>query len=74
MDSRMVDNEDQRQDRKEIPESPTLSGNHENMERSRQLPNRAERRRIAKRRGVFKHQGLWPYINKRASNDKQDQN
>ncbi len=55
MDMRMVDNEDQRDDRK-----VQAGGGKPEMTR---LPNRRQRRLIAKRRGVFKHPGAWPYIN-----------
>lgn len=57
MDKNMVDDPDKRHDRKSI-DNPA----------PRPLPNREQRRKIAKRRGVFKHNGLWPYINNRSSN------
>lgn len=60
MDMRMVDNEDQREDRKQ------QAGSDAKPE-MRRLPNRRERRMIAKRRGIFKKPGLWGYVNTRVS-------
>jgi hypothetical protein len=57
-DMHMVDNEDQRDDRKlreELKENPDAHVHS--------VPNRRQRRMIAKRRGVFKRPGLWGYIN-----------
>lgn len=63
-DMHMVDNEEQRDDRKlQAGEAPAPG--------MRQLPNRKQRRLIAKRRGVFKHKGAWPYINQRSTNETQ---
>jgi hypothetical protein len=62
-ENRMVDDEANRQDRKEAFALPGKS-----VPSEKQLPNRRTRRLIAKRRGVFKHKGLWPHVNNRASN------
>lgn len=57
MDKRMVDNEEQREDRKHIHED-SIKG--EGIPRQ---PNRRERRGLAKRKGLFKHKGAWPAVN-----------
>ncbi len=57
MDNKMVDDEDKRADRR--------LRNGDDPAPERLLPNRAQRRNIAKRRGVFKRPGLWGYINTR---------
>lgn len=59
-DMHMIDNEAQRDDRKEQAEM---------LEKKEfKTPNRKTRRMIAKQRGVFKHPGAWPYINQRSTN------
>lgn len=65
-DMRMVDTEDNREDRK------AQAGSDAKPE-VRRLPNRRQRRLIAKQRGIFKHSGLWPHINNRASNETERQ-
>lgn len=60
-DMKMVDNEDHREDRK--IQAKTEAGYDYNR-----FPNRKERRNIAKKRGVFGHEGLWPHVNGGKSN------
>lgn len=59
-ENEMVDNPEQRQDRKD-----QAGGGRAEY----RPPNRKTRRLIAKQRGVFKHPGAWPYVNKRSIND-----
>ena len=61
-DMHMIDNEANREDRK------AQAGSDVPPE-VRRIPNRKQRRLIAKQRGVFKHKGAWPYINQRSSNE-----
>lgn len=62
MDNRMVDNEEQRADRKRITREDLTPEQLEQVDANR-LPNRRTRRMVAKRRGVFKHPGAWGYVN-----------
>jgi len=52
MDMKMVDTEDQREDRKDVDHTHSHS------------LNRKQRREIAKKNHVFKRKGLWGYISK----------
>lgn len=51
----MIDNEERREQRKKLHLTPEQEANR--------YPNRRERRRMAKRRGIFKHRGAWGYTN-----------
>ena len=65
MDNKMIDTEDQRDDRKMLhTEMPTET------KHSHALPNRKMRRRIAKQRGIFKHPRAWGYVNGRGDGNK----
>lgn len=73
MDSKMVDTEENREDRKIMQKEvqgltiPTLPSSPESeMVRNASLPNRKKRRAQAKRLGVFKHKGAWLYVSKRS--------
>lgn len=65
-DMHMVDNEENRADRKAQAGSDAPE--------VRRLPNRQQRRLIAKRRGVFKIKGAWPFINQRSINQVNEAN
>lgn len=65
MDNKMIDNEEQREDRKHLPDEDVKGEGT-----PRTFPNRQQRRMIAKRRGVFKRPGAWPYINTGAMKNK----
>ena len=62
MDMKMVDTEDQREDRKIMPALPGIPPKLERRAANK-YPNRATRRKVAKRAGVFKHKGAWRYVN-----------
>lgn len=75
-DMRMIDNEEQRDDRKKMPKvkaGDTVQAGQEvdvsgmlDQPDAHRYPNRRQRRLIARKRGVFKHPGAWPYINEGA--------
>lgn len=58
-EAEMVDTPEQRMDRKIQAGDPQPRAEY-------RPPNRKTRRLIARRRGVFKHPGAWPYINQRS--------
>ena len=59
MDNKMIDNEDRRSKRKKINLTPEQLREVE----ANRYPNRRTRRMVAKRRGIFKRQGAWGYVN-----------
>lgn len=69
MDMKMVDMEDQRDDRKQLPVVPGVPPRHE-THAANKYPNRAMRRRVARSVGVFKRRGAWAYINTGRSKNK----
>jgi hypothetical protein len=76
MDARFVDNESQRNDRKEISKADMIveqAGKDAYRQwgskvPTRRGPNRQARRMAAKKRGIFKQKGAWGYINNRSTN------
>lgn len=69
MDMKMVDTEDQREDRKQLPVVPGVPPRLE-ARAANKYPNRATRRKVAKSVGVFKRRGAWAYINTGRSKNK----
>lgn len=63
MDKHMIDNEAQRENRKIMMTPEQEDAMVKSEPRSRFMPNRKNRRRIAKQKGIFKHRA-WAQVNK----------